>query len=78
MENPYKRLDMNDPEARFFIILGGQNPDGQVLGPRSAFATYEDAKYFAESIASCWNPFVVQRCNDDAHKAMSDLLEEED
>ena len=61
MENPYKQLDMNDPEARFFIIMGGQNPNDQMLGTRSGFATYEDAKYFADSIAPCWNPFVVQR-----------------
>lgn len=76
MENPYKRLEMNDPKARYFIILGGQDRDSQVLGTRSGFATYEDAKHFEDSIASCWNPFIVQRYNDETHKAMSDLIEE--
>lgn len=58
-DNPFNRVEF-DPRKVQWLVLAYTEEGGPQLATRSAFASWDDAHKYANTVASCYCPVIVK------------------
>ena len=62
-DNPYNRKEYIPSNVNYMVVVSTNG--GPYLATRSAFASYDDAKKYADTMASCYYPKIFKTADPD-------------